>query len=927
MFTHFKLYVSIALTLIAAAYAPGSIASESVGTPAGAVILDTGSFWRCRYASGTDVARMEDGKLVTVHSHAVREKVTKMVDGKKTYFKKLRRHPKARVWGTAPEGWRGPDFDDSAWSPLKGPFLIGKYRTDQGKYRSVPQACLRGRFQVDDPSKVKGLSLSVTYHGGIVVCVNGTELTRQHLPKGPLEPTTLAEDYPLEAFVDEEGFLIDIKNEKKHDKSTAARARSRLRELKSIPIPSSLLRKGVNVLALQLHRAPAAEVMFIHKSKLTRYNTVQHAKASWWSRVGISSIQLSASPGTGVSGHSGASGRPDGFQVWTRPIYVKVSPTDFGDPCDSPGLIRLSTARGGVCSGQVVASSKSSFKGLKVTASDLSGPGSIPASRIQLRYARIGWYRSPTFLELEDFPPAEISTPTGRKVPAGSGAVQPVWVTVRVPAEAKSGDYTGTVTVSADGQDAVDVPLKLRVVDWRMPAPEDFKHSFLEFIQSPESQSMHYKVEMWSDKHWKLLDRTFKLLGEVGNKVVYITAQERTHFGNPHSMIRYVKVGDGPYDYRPDFSIAEKYLDLALKHQGKMPVIGLYIWRSPWKSGAFAGAGPRGDSKILITVKDPKTGLLSSAEGPAWGTPECVTFWKPVIEGMKSICAERGVGASLMMGQSGDYTPSDTALADLAAAGGEDLLWIHHSHVTRTELGGMGSQPTGKRKWNRIKEAKKYPVGMASRAWGGDGKHIDPDFGRGYGWKNRLRPWRTVTREKFHNHPLPSLRVRLEAMVTNIIHPKRTSGKKDYGTHGIGRMGADFWNVLGNKRKVPLCGRYPENAWGQLKLSYCAQHFLMPGRDGAIGTAPLEMFRESSQEIEARVFIEKALEDKTRNALLGEELATRARSILDDRVRLAIRSTTLGGRDQRAILAMSVQECSEQLYGLVAEVARKLADK
>jgi len=46
-----------------------------------------------------------------------------------------------------------------------------------------------------------------------------------------------------------------------------------------------------------------------------------------------------------------------------------------------------------------------------------------------------------------------------------------------------------------------------------------------------------------------------------------------------------------------------------------------------------------------------------------------------------------------------------------------------------------------------MKDGKKYPVGMASRAWGGDGKHIDPDFGRGYGWKNRLRPWRTVTIE------------------------------------------------------------------------------------------------------------------------------------------------------------------------------------
>jgi hypothetical protein len=101
----------------------------------------------------------------------------------------------------------------------------------------------------------------------------------------------------------------------------------------------------------------------------------------------------------------------------------------------------------------------------------------------------------------------------------------------------------------------------------------------------------------------------------------------------------------------------------------------------------------------------------------------------------------------------------------------------------------------------------------------------------------------------------------------------------------------------------------------------------MPGRDGAIGTAPLEMFRESAQEIEARVFIEKALEDKATNALLGKELATRARSILDDRVRLAILSTFVGRRDRRAILAMSVQECSEQLYALVAEVARKLAGK
>ncbi len=213
---------------------------------------------------------------------------------------------------------------------------------------------------------------------------------------------------------------------------------------------------------------------------------------------------------------------------------------------------------------------------------------------------------------------------------------------------------------------------------------------------------------------------------------------------------------------------------------------------------------------------------------------------------------------------------------------------------------------------------------MVSRAWGGDGGHVDPDFGRGYGWKNRLGPWRTVNREHFDDHPLPLLRMRLEAMVTNVIYYKRVGGNKDYGTHGLGRLGADFWNVLSDKRgrrKYALCGRYPETAWGQLKISYCAQHFLRPGRDGAIGTAQLEMFRENSQEIEARVFIEKTLADKAKRARLGNELADRAQKLLDDRTRVVQHSTR---GNWRGILTMGVQERSEELYTLAAEVAGKI---
>jgi hypothetical protein len=40
------------------------------------------------------------------------------------------------------------------------------------------------RFGVSDPAKVSGLSLTLAYRGGVVVCLNGKEIWRSHLPAG-----------------------------------------------------------------------------------------------------------------------------------------------------------------------------------------------------------------------------------------------------------------------------------------------------------------------------------------------------------------------------------------------------------------------------------------------------------------------------------------------------------------------------------------------------------------------------------------------------------------------------------------------------------------------------------------------------------------------------------------------------------------------
>ncbi|MFW6107721.1 MAG: glycoside hydrolase domain-containing protein, partial [bacterium] len=756
------------------------------------------------------------------------------------------------------------------------------------------------------------LALSVSYLGGMVVYVNGRELTRRHLPDGELEPTTPAADYPERAFFDEKGSLWRWTSYRT-DAAGRKAFELRLRRL-SVRVPASMLRKGVNVVALENHRSPAPEGFFLGENK--KYRNIKHVKAfCWWSRVGVRAVRLTAAKGAAATPNAAHTGRPKGVQVWTWPTHRMVSARDYADPCEPLHPVRLCGARNGAYSGQVVIGSGRAIRGLEVEVSALKGPAVLPASAVEVRYplcsvaARRG--RGPFFDGLEDFAPANVPVRKGEEGDPIYGAVQPIWLTARIPADAKPGRYSGTVTVRARGIEPVEVPLTLEIVDWTLPDPTEF-FTHLGLIESPDSLAMWYDVPMWSEAHWKLLDRTFGLLGAVGTRVIWITAQRKTHFGNEHAMIRWSRAADG--ELEPDLSIAERYLGVAVKHLGTAPIVAVYAWRAPWSVGHF-GHHKAQDHKILISVVDPDTGELEKAEGPDWGRPECARFWRPVFAGMKDLVKRRGIPeASLMIGTAGDYEPSDEALADLAAASG-GLRWASHSHVIHHALGSKRTHRTG----------------YIAAGWGGHCHHVDPEFGRGYGWKNPFL--RVVTRNAGTGVPSPSRttwhRFYLEYLLTGRIMPKQGSDRPDYGLRGLGRVGADFWPVLG-ERRLPrpakadadetLDGRYPETAWGQLSLRCCGRSMLAPGRDGAIMTVALELFRENLQEIEARVFIEKALHDPGRRAKLGEELAARALEILDERVRLCNRS----GR-YRGTLASGLAGRPAALYELAARVSRKLA--
>ena len=164
-----------------------------------------------------------------------------------------------------PDNWRAPDFDDARWPRRRLPVM-----STRGRIHSL--MCARTQFRVGDPAKIGDLTLSVTYRGGVVAYLNGAELTRAHMPKGKIHPDTPSEDYPRDAYLDPDGYLLRLGwGDTGRYKDRFAK---RDRHLKAFEVPSTKLRRGVNTLALELHRPPTDVIL--HTGKARKYNPVSY---------------------------------------------------------------------------------------------------------------------------------------------------------------------------------------------------------------------------------------------------------------------------------------------------------------------------------------------------------------------------------------------------------------------------------------------------------------------------------------------------------------------------------------------------------------------------------------------------------------------------------------------------------------------------
>ncbi len=834
-----------------------------------------------------------------------------------------------------PDGWRAGDFDDSAWLHQRKPDGVGSpalYTCNaperNGWLRGV---FLRFRFEIPDPAAAGDVTFSAEYIGGLRAFVNGQEIARGHLPSGELGAETMADEYPQEAYVVTFADLPEKEQAsykgktpppaqviRSADELTPAGSRLyklRNRALPSLAIPRNLIRKGTNVLAIEVRAAP------LHPYVLKEWFGYRAVEDRQWEHARLSRLQLQcagkAVPSSPV--------RPPGVQVWAEDMIRRLFGPECLEPGAGPGLVRLVGARNGIYSTQVVVGTDKDLANVKFTASELKNAagGAFPANAVRIfgmnpqpmvdisslgegritdgqshefggGVSRYGDWTAPKASALVRFAPETledknaataalgrlqyfdwISSALPERIPANS--CRPYWVSVKIPPDAAPGSYRGTMRVEGRDFQSVTLPVEVEVLDWQVPEPRHFQ-TMVAIEQSPYGVAKQYQAPLWSQKHWELIEASLRQLGRAGNGVWFVPVLMDTEFGNKDdSMIKWIRKPDGALAF--DYATLDRYLDLILKHGGRPRVIAFVVMH-----GFAAG--------VEVKVRDEASGKESRL-GLGPDAPGREKSWQAFADSLYSHMAAKGLEQAMFWGYGWDQD-GDPKLKGLLRQFAPEVLWICGSHDANVSV------PIGKPDpafsdlyrttfhsayWDGLETTSsdtlyKVVENIQSLLIGGESRK---------GWKPRAQIL------------LCTPRVDNGAIVVNgsaapwvfRTFPERAIFA---GYRGTGRMGGDYW-AQSYHDGCKHAGGAP---------GFSIMKSLWPGPDGAESSSRLEAMIEGLQELEARIFVEQTLD----RGLLPAEQARRVAEQLERHYKGAF----AGGQDW--------QGRSKLMYQLAAEVAR-----
>ena len=447
------------------------------------------------------------------------------------------------------------------------------------------------------------------------------------------------------------------------------------------------------------------------------------------------------------------------------------------------------------------------------------------------------WYNLSYYDVLNEAPPEEAD-------------LVPIWVTVRIPRGAPSGLYRGALEVAGR-----DIPVELTVAPWTFPDPEDFTVHNGHILQSPETLALHYDVPLWSKEHLRLVGKSMRYLGLLGNRSVIVTAKHRTHLGNQSAMIPF-REEEG--QWVPDFTVMNRYLDIYSRHVRTPDFVTLYVWEPDAR--LTGRRKPRQESVILTKIVD--------GEPQEWAAPlfdpEPGSALEVLLNQFREEIRERGWSdTQLLIGMCTDQVPSERIalrFKELAPW----AKWVRFSHY-------------------RDGVPKPAPDATSCTMFGymdlGFMEEVTPPCRPTGGWDLGFPRLTILRRVITEYNPLTQFRYAMGVAVGGTPYERYNES----ASMGICRWALDYWNV---SESGSLLLRYERNRWGLMYRPVSVKKLLGPGRDGPVATTRLEMLLEGLQETEARIVLEKALKrdrlpDSLRQeceALLEHRTAVRTRS-------------------------------------------------
>ena len=225
--------------------------------------------------------------------------------------------------------------------------------------------------------------------------------------------------------------------------------------------------------------------------------------------------------------------------------------------------ITLSAWRGERVAAQALLSTPRHIQSMSFTISDLKkGKAVIPASQIKRYFVRyvlgdMKEVRGDTVLVADYL--AEID-----KMTLAANTTRPIWLDIKVPAQAEPGTYKGTVIVDCDGE-TLSLPLKLNVSTHLLPQPKDWAFH-LDLWQNPYAVARYFNVPLWSDTHFQLMRPIIQQYAAAGGKVITCSIIEHPWNSQTYdpfeTMIVKMRQTDGSWKY--DYTVFDKWVNFMM---------------------------------------------------------------------------------------------------------------------------------------------------------------------------------------------------------------------------------------------------------------------------------------------------------------------------------------------------------------------------